>query len=216
MRFILFPYSFFPFLLFFWFSCSYNSGRLPIYGERNPVTKMVHGKAVTDTAYKTIPYFKYLNQDSVIIESKNLKNKIYIADFFFTSCPTICPIMQKNMGKLADKYQSDTDIFFLSFTIDPLHDSLGRLRRYKNLIGTHNKNWNFLRGNRDSTFILAEKGFYATANSDSTAPGGFVHSGGLILVDRIGRIRGIYDGTIEEDVFKLEGDIKELEMEKDF
>lgn len=199
-------------ILFFLCSCNHYE-KLPIYGDRSPVMKTINGKTEVDTIFKTIPSFRYLNQNGSYFSNKNLVHKIYIADFFFISCPTICPIMQKNMSKLADQFKSDSDINFISFTIDPKHDSVARLKKYEKQIGATGKHWYFLNGNRDSTYQLAEKGFFATAKADSTAPGGFVHSGGLILVDKLGRIRGIYDGTLEDEMKKLSSDINILKEE---
>ncbi len=205
-------------LLFLGFISMFSScgptGKLPIYGDRSPMTRIINGKTVIDTLYKTIPHFSYLDQDSNLIENKNLLGKIYVADFFFTSCPTICPIMQKNMVKLSNVYAQDEDIYFVSYSIDPTHDTVQKLKKYANQLGISGKHWYLLTGNRDSTYKLAEKGYFATAKSDSTAPGGIVHSGGLILVDKLQRIRGIYDGTLDDEVEKLKGDLKILKAEK--
>jgi len=196
-------------------SCTSKPSRLPILGDKSPIEKMVKGKKVIDTLYKTIPHFHYLDQDSLSFDNSKTKGKIYIADFFFTSCPTICPIMQKNLNKLAEAFKSDSDIYFLSFSIDPAHDTPKRLKRYQSQLGVHNTHWFFLTGNRDSTYALAEKGYYVTAKSDTTAPGGFVHSGAFILIDKLGRIRGTYDGTLDEEVEKLSQDMAILKNEKE-
>jgi len=194
-------------------SC-HNREKLPIYGERSPIQVMKDGKSQVDTQYFTIPNFRFLNQDSIWVSNQSLKGKIYIADFFFTSCPTICPIMQKNMAKIAETYTTDPGIYFTSFTIDPKHDNITRLKRYQNQLGTKNPHWSFLTGNRDSIYHLAENGFLVTAKTDSTAPGGYVHSGGLVLIDPFGRIRGVYDGTVDEDITRLTEDISILKNEK--
>jgi len=201
-------------ILFFFIACN-SSSPLPILGERSGAPRVVDGKTIIDTIYKTIPHFRYRNQDSLYVDNTNFNGKIYVADFFFTSCPTICPIMEANMLKLAGQFKDDKNIFFVSYTIDPKHDSPHRLKEYAKKLGAEGLNWQFLTGDRDSTFTLAEKGYYATAKSDTTAPGGFVHSGGFILIDKQRRIRGIYDGTLEEDVNKLGKDLVILEKEKE-
>lgn len=200
--------------LFIVASCTNNTAHIPILGTRTAYTHEVKGKQVTDTLYHTIPAFKMLDQDSTLTDNSRFNGHIYVADFFFTSCPSICPIMQKNMLKLFKEFKDERDIAFLSYTIDPLHDTPAKLKKYSRQLGVDGKKWYFVTGNRDSTYVLAEKGYYATAKSDSTAPGGFVHSGGLILVDKERRIRGIYDGTQEEEVDKLSQDLKLLQAEE--
>lgn len=206
-------YGLLAFLLFL--SCHSTPSALPILGEKTPIQKMVGGKMVIDTLYKTIPQFRYLDQDSVYVSNLNTQGKIYVADFFFTSCPTICPIMQKNMARLAEAFKADSGIYFLSYSIDPKHDTPKRLKRYQTQLGVKNPHWYFLTGNSDSTYALAEKGYYVTAKSDTSAPGGFVHSGAFILVDKQGRIRGTYDGTVDDDINKLSQDLVILKNEKD-
>ncbi len=195
-------------------ACSNRTAHIPILGTRTAITREVKGKKVTDTLYHTIPAFNMLGQDSVQISNATLNGKIYVADFFFTSCPSICPVMQKNMLKLYKQYKDERDFAFLSYSIDPLHDTPSKLKKYSIQLGADSKKWYFVTGNKDSTYALAEKGYYATAKADSTAPGGFVHSGGLILVDKERRIRGIYDGTQEDEVNKLSQDMKLLQVEE--
>ena len=195
-------------------ACSNHTAHIPILGTRTAITREIKGKKVTDTLYHTIPPFNMLGQDSVKISNATLKGKIYVADFFFTSCPSICPVMQKNMLKLYKQYKDERDFAFLSYSIDPLHDTPSKLKKYSTQLGADSKKWYFVSGNKDSTYALAEKGYYATAKADSTAPGGFVHSGGLILVDKERRIRGIYDGTQEDEVDKLSQDMKLLQAEE--
>lgn len=195
-------------------ACSNRTPHVPILGTRTAITREVKGKKVTDTLYHTIPAFNMLGQDSVPISNATLNGKIYVADFFFTSCPSICPVMQKNMLKLYKQYKDERDFAFLSYSIDPLHDTPSKLKKYSVQLGADSKKWYFVTGNKDSTYALAEKGYYATAKADSTAPGGFVHSGGLILVDKERRIRGIYDGTQEDEVDKLSQDMKLLQAEE--
>ena len=195
-------------------ACSNRTAHIPILGTRTAITREVKGKKITDTLYHTIPAFNMLGQDSVQISNATLNGKIYVADFFFTSCPSICPVMQKNMLKLYKQYKDERDFAFLSYSIDPLHDTPSKLKKYSIQLGADSKKWYFVTGNKDSTYALAEKGYYATAKADSTAPGGFVHSGGLILVDKERRIRGIYDGTQEDEVDKLSQDMKLLQAEE--
>lgn len=155
-----------------------------------------------------------LDQDSVFVDNNTLQKKIYVADFFFTSCPTTCPVMQRNLLKVATEYRQQPKVAFVSYSIDPAHDTPHTLKNYANHLGIRPGQWLFLTGNRDSVYHLAETGYYATARADSTVPGGFVHSGALILVDTHRRIRGTYDGTIDDEAHKLSQDIKALLAEE--
>lgn len=194
-------------------ACQSTPDRLPILGNRTAQTHDVNGKTVTDTIYQTIPAFQFTDQDGNSITNDWVKGKIYVADFFFVSCPTICPVMKKNMLQVYKAYQGQSDIVFLSHTIDPEHDSLPILKDYCSRLGSDGKQWKFVRGDREQTYTLAESGYYASARADSLEPGGFIHSGGFILVDTQQRVRGIYDGTNEESVATLIADIKRLQME---
>ena len=187
---------------------------LPILGNRVAEEKMIDGKLVVDTIYQTIPTFSLLNQDSVMVNNETLKGKIYVADFFFTSCPTICPVMKKEMIRVYEKFKGNNQVVILSHTIDPDYDTLALLRDYANRLGSDGKQWMFLRGDRKLVYELAEKGYYASAVVDSTEPGGFIHSGGFILVDKQQRVRGIYDGTSANDVDKLMVDMDILLKEE--
>lgn len=202
-------------LLILTFIMSCGEKKLPILGERTVDVKIINGKEVVDSIYSTVPDFSLINQNGKITDQKTIKDKIYIADFFFVSCPTICPKMKKNMLTIYQKFKGNSNILFLSHTIDPEHDSVSVLNNFAKRIGADSKQWMFLTGNRDSIYNLASKGYYATALPDSTEPGGFVHSGGLILVDKKRRVRGIYDGTSEKDAAVLINDIEILLNEKD-
>ncbi|MES2382852.1 MAG: SCO family protein [Bacteroidota bacterium] len=189
--------------------------KLPILGNRAIDIKMVDGHEVVDTVYQTVPNFSFVNQDGKTITQDLVKNKIYVADFFFVTCPTICPRMKKNLLTVYNKYKSNNELLLLSHTIDPEHDSVAVLNDFAKRIGADSKQWHFLTGNREKIYELAEHGYYATAMADSTEPGGYVHSGGLILVDKQRRVRGIYDGTSAPDTERLIDDIAILLHEKE-
>ena len=160
--------------------------------------------------YPSVPAFKFINQDSIVVTDKIFNNKIYVADFIFLSCPTICPKMTNEMMKVYEEYKSNPNILFISHTIDPLNDSIPRLKSYADNLDADSKKWFFVTGNKDSIYSLAENGYFSTAYSDSTAPGGYVHSGGLLLVDKNKHIRGVYDGTNPKETQRLKTDIKTL------
>lgn len=189
--------------------------KLPILGERAVDVKIVNGKEVIDTIYQTVPDFSLTNQDGKIINQNITNGKIYVADFFFVTCPTICPRMKKNLLTIYNAYKGNNNIVFLSHTIDPEHDTVAVLKDFANRLGAESKQWHFLTGNRDSIYEIATHGYYATALPDSTEPGGYVHSGGLILVDKQRRVRGIYDGTSAKDAEVLIEDIEILLDEKE-
>lgn len=197
-------------------ACSSESGsnKLPILGSREPVEKIVNGKTVVDTIYQTIPPFSYYNQDSVLISDKDFDGKIYVSDFFFTSCTTICPIMHRNMLNVYNKYKGNPKIKFLSHSIDVKYDLPSRLKKYATKLGLQGNQWEFVHGSRDSIFGLSAKSYLVSAFEDSTDPQGLVHQGWFILVDTEKRIRGAYDGTKEDQVKQLMIDMDKLIAEE--
>lgn len=199
--------------LLFLFSCGNES--LPILGNREVKVTPNGASETIDTVYQTIPDFEFQDQYGNAFTSKNTANKIYVADFFFVNCPSICPRMKRNLLKVNVAYGTAPNFLILSHTIDPEHDSVPVLFDYAEKLGVNKGNWYFLRANRAYTYELAEHAYYASAIADSTEPGGFVHSGGLILVDKLKRVRGIYDGTQTEDTQKLIDDIQILMHESD-
>jgi protein SCO1/2 len=194
-------------------SVSTQEKSLPIFGEREPITKEVDGKKVTDTLYHTIANFSFVDQDSTVITNETFKGKIYVADFFFTSCRTICPIMKTQMLRVYDSVQNNSDVLIISHTIDPEYDTVGLLRDFANRLGVKSDKWHFVTGIKDSIYNIAQTSYFATAMEDKTELDGFIHSGAFLLIDKEGRIRGKYDGTIEEDVNRLIEDIRRLRKE---
>jgi protein SCO1 len=178
---------------------------LPYLGERD-----FNGK---DTVYHTIPPFKFVDQDSLPVTNETFRRKVYVSDFFFTTCPTICPIMKTQMLRVYDEFKDDPDVLFLSHTIDPEHDSVAVLKDYAERLGVDHDKWHFVTGNMDDIYGIAEKGYFTRASLDATLPGGFLHSGAFLLVDKDQHVRGQYDGTKEEQVDILINDIKRLKRE---
>ena len=156
-----------------------------------------------DTLYHKIPDFKFLNQDSVWISEKNMAGKIYVADFFFTTCPTICPKMKTQLLRIYDKFAEDDRVRILSHTIDPEYDGVRVLKEYAKKLNITSPRWNLLTGKKSDIYRLGEKSYMVAAQEDANEVGGFVHSGAFILVDQNRHVRGIYDGTKEEDVNHL-------------
>lgn len=198
--------------LFALYACSNKNKetKLPIYGQRQPITKMVDGKQVTDTVYATIPPFSFVDQNRETITDKNLDGKIYVADFFFTSCPSICPTMQRNMLTVFKAYEGKNNFKLVSFTIDPRHDTIPVLKTYAEKLGAKANQWYFLLGKKEEVYQLAEKNYLVSVSQDNRAPGGYVHQGWLVLVDKKGRVRGAYDGTDKKQVQQLITDVQVL------
>lgn len=183
---------------------------LPILGHKEYVDKVVDGKTVKDTIYHTIAPFEFVNQDSALVNNTTFANKVYVADFFFTSCPTICPVMKKQMLRVYEAYQDQPNFAILSHSIDPTHDTVALLHDFAERLGVSSNTWHFVTGDKDEIYDIGEKSYMVVANEDANAPGGFIHSGAFILVDQKGRIRGVYDGTVPEQVDILINDISRL------
>ena len=196
-------------------ACKSNDSKttLPIFGTRQAVTKIVDGKSVTDTVYQTIPKFKFVNQYGDSISNKDLDGKIYVADFFFTTCPSICPQMARNMLKVYGTYKNSADLRILSHSIDPKHDSVPVLKKYADKLGVSGNTWWFLQGKKEDVYSIAEKNYLVAVKQDSSAAGGYVHQGYFVLVDQQKRVRGAYDGTDAKQVDQLIADIKTLQAE---
>lgn len=189
--------------------------KLPIFGQREVVTREVDGKPVTDTAYHTIAPFEFTNQDNQTITNETFNGKIYVADFFFTSCRTICPIMKTQMLRVYEKIKDDPEVLILSHTIDPEYDTVELLHDFAKRLDVKTDKWHFASGQpKDSVFNLAQTSYFSTAMEDKAEPDGFIHSGAFLLIDKKGRIRGKYDGTKEDDVNRLIKDINVLKREE--
>jgi protein SCO1 len=180
---------------------------LPIFGERE-----VNG---TDTIYHTIAPFQFVDQDSAVITNEVFKDKVYVADFFFTSCRTICPIMKTQMLRVYEATKEMPDVLIVSHSIDPEYDTVALLHDFAKRLGVESKRWHFVTGVKDSIYKIAQTSYFATAMEDKAEPDGFIHSGAFLLIDKKGRIRGKYDGTKEEDVNRLIVDIKKLRTDSE-
>ena len=194
-------------LTLFLFSCHHNVRKLPVLSKY----KIVNG----DTVYQKIPHFVFINQDSVPFDSKKLIGKVHVADFMFTSCPGICPVMSSQMQRLQEMTKDFPPFQMLSFTVDPDRDTPSKLKEYAKEHRADLKRWTFLTGPMDSIYKVGIKGYYLGMQKDSTEPGGYLHSGRFVLVDGKGLIRGYYDGTNVNDVNRLRDDLAVLLKEED-
>ena len=197
-------------ILFLLFSCSNNKEELPIYGRKKISERLVDGKLVYDTIEHTISNFSFLNQNGQIVNNKTFEGSVYIADFFFTSCPTICPIMKNNLMDIYKIFEGNSKVKFLSHTINPSYDNVDKLHSYSKKLGIDNKIWHFVTGDIEKIYEIAKNSYMVTALEDSDEPGGFLHSGTFLLVDSKRRIRGVYDGTDKSEMNKIIDDIKRL------
>jgi protein SCO1/2 len=174
---------------------------LPILGHRD----FVDG----DTVYHSIPEFSFINQDSTVVNNETFEGKAYIVDFFFISCPTICPKVKKQMLRLSEEFKDEPNLALLSHTIDTKRDTIARLKNYARNLGVGAPQWHFVTGDESGIYDIADD-YFSIAVKDPTAPGGFDHSGRLILVDKDKHVRAFCDGTDPESVDKFMEDIRKL------
>ena len=163
-----------------------------------------------DTLYHRIEDFAFVDQDSNLVTEETVADKIYVADFFFTTCPSICPKMSQQMVRLHDEFLADSNVVLLSHTLDPEYDSVAVLKRYADGLGVKSDKWHLVTGAEDSIYHMALKNYMVSAMQDEDAPGGVMHSGAFVLVDRDRHIRGYYDGTQPVEVDRLMKDVRRL------
>lgn len=180
---------------------------LPVFGE-----KKVSG---TDTIYHTINPFFFKNQYNEPVTESTVKGKIYVADFFFATCQSICPQMSSQLVNVQEAFRNDDSVLILSHTVNPLHDTVEVLKGYADSYGAINGKWHFLTGSKKEIYALAKDAYLVNALEDDGTPEGFLHSELFILIDAKARIRGTYDGTDPVAVQKLIQDIKLLKQEKE-
>lgn len=171
---------------------------------------MTGGKPHTDTLYHTIQPFVLINQYGDTITEKEYEGKIYVADFFFTTCQSICPKMTSQLYRVQEKFLKNDSVLLLSHTVDPEHDSVPVLARYAVQTHARPSKWNFVTGDKKHLYDLARQGYLITAMEGNGGPEDFIHSETFVLVDKERRIRGFYDGTSTVEVNKLIDDIKVL------
>jgi len=189
-------------LIFLFASCGPKDIELPYLGR----AKFVDGKEVKHR----IRSFEYIDQDSLPFNSETLKGQVYLADFFFTSCPSICPRVMKNMLRVQEKFKGAPNFKLVSFSLDPKRDTPARLKKYAVNIGADLSMWHFVHGPKDSIMTIANEDYYVPAFEDAEAPGGFDHSGKLLLIDGDGHLRGFAEGTEDEDVTEFFSTIEAL------
>ncbi|WP_461533777.1 SCO family protein [Sinomicrobium sp.] len=186
---------------------------LPVYQPSMVKSELVDSTIQYVKKYHTIADFKLVNQNGDTITQNNYNNKIYVADFFFTTCPTICPIMTDNMTDIQEAVADYDDVMLLSHSVTPEIDSVPQLKKYALEKGVNDKKWNLVTGDKKQIYRLARKSYLAVLNDGDGGPYDMIHTENFILVDKKKRIRGFYDGTDDEDMIKLLHDIEILRGE---
>lgn len=162
--------------------------------------------------------FSFLNQDGKVVTQQDVKGKVFVAEYFFTTCGTICPIMNVQMQRVHKVYQANNNVRILSFTVDPKVDTVAQMKRYAVAHGADVKSWFFLTGTQEKLYELARKSFFVLKPAETENQGDvgsdFIHTNNFVLVDKEMRIRGYYDGTNPKEVDELIGDIALLVKEK--
>ncbi|MCB0639382.1 MAG: SCO family protein [Lewinella sp.] len=184
-----------------------DNGPLPYYGFHEIDAN------TGDTIYHTIRDFAFIDQDSQVVTNETFAGKAYVADFFFISCPTICPKVKQQMLRIYDRYQDDDRLMLLSHTIDPKRDTVDRLKKYAQGLGADTPKWRFVTGVKDSIYEITYD-YISTALEQPDAPGGFDHSGYILLIDPSRHLRAYANGTDPEDVDRLMEKIDKLLAEE--
>lgn len=184
--------------------------RLPIYQPNMVNAELVDSTLQHVKKYHRIADFSLLNQNGDTITQENYRDKIYVADFFFTTCPTICPIMTANLVEVQAALANDPEVLLLSHSVTPEIDSVAQLKKYAIEKGVNDAKWNLVTGNKKQIYELARKSYLAVQEDGDGGPFDMIHTENFILVDKQRRIRGFYDGTKEEEMDRLLSDIEIL------
>ncbi len=188
--------------------------KLPVFNPSDVNSELVDADLQSKRKNHKIADFKLINQNGDTITEENYKDKIYVADFFFTRCKTICGSMTSNMEILQNAFIDDDEIMLLSHSVTPIIDSVSVLKNYSNINGVIDKKWNITTGNKKHIYDLARKSYFAVLNEGDGGLQDFIHTEKFILVDKKKQIRGFYDGTDIKDINLLIKDIRLLKTEK--
>ncbi|GAA0737763.1 MULTISPECIES: SCO family protein [Flavobacteriaceae] len=187
---------------------------LPIYQPAMVNYEMVDSTIQHQKKYHKIADFSLTNQNGQTITQNDYKDKIYVADFFFTTCQTICPIMTDHMYKIQKEIIDDDEVMLLSHSVTPKIDSVAQLKRYAKQKGVNDKKWNLVTGDKKQIYELARKSYLAVKTVGSGDEYDMIHTENFMLIDKKRQIRGFYDGTKPEDITQLLEDIETLKQEK--
>ncbi len=189
-------------------ACTQSSKtQLPVINPSDINPDLVDNSLRKTSKNHTVADFKLINQNGNTVTQANYKNKIYVTDFFFTSCPGICPVMTTNMQVLQNEFINNDDLMFLSLSVTPEIDSIPVLRAYATKNGVIDSKWNITTGDKRHIYELARKSYFAVVEQGDGGLQDFIHTPNFILVDKKKQIRGIYDGTNDEEIHRLINDI---------
>jgi len=183
---------------------------LPIFSPNMVSSELVEESIHHVKKYHKISNFSLTNQNGETVTEENYHNKIYVADFFFTTCPSICPIMTENMFYIQEK-TVNKDILLVSYSVTPEIDSVAQLKKYAIEKGVDDSRWNLLTGEKKDIYELARKSYLVAKNNGDGGKYDMIHTENFVLIDKEKRIRGFYDGTNKEEMDKLLNDIQILE-----
>lgn len=186
---------------------------LPIYQPAEVNFKLVDSSLQHVKKFHKISNFNLINQNGNNISQEFYHNKIYVADFFFTTCPSICPIMTNNMLKVQEKIKNDPNVLIVSFSVDPKTDSVAQLKKYAKEKGVDDLKWNLLTGDKKQIYDLARKSFFVAEIDKDSDSNDIIHTENFVLVDPDKRIRGFYDGTNLDEIKNLISDLSLLKGE---
>jgi protein SCO1/2 len=190
------------------FSCTSKKNELPYYNTPDFTPQWLEKSEANEKITHVIDRFNFTDQNATVFSNENLKDKIHVANFFFTSCPGICPKMTNYLGLVQTKFLNEDQLVILSYTVTPWADSVSRLKQYAEQYEVKNKRWHLLTGKKSDIYDLARKSYFAEEepgfDKDST---NFLHTEHMLLVDKTGRLRGIYNGTLQLEAERLIEDI---------
>lgn len=190
---------------------SRRAPELPFYNHPDFTPEWIAPGDSNYTSIHRIAAFSFMNQEGTFITQQQLQGKVHVANFFFTTCGSICPKMMNNLKKFSQAFADDDRVRMLSYSVLPQTDSVARLKRYATLQGIDSRRWWLLSGNRDKIYAMARGSYFADGlNNPSTDTTDFLHTENCVLVDTAGRIRGVYNATLELEVDKLIAQTREL------
>lgn len=183
---------------------------LPVYNPSDFNPELVDKSLQSINKNHTVADFRLINQNGKLITQEDYLDKIYVTDFFFTRCPSICPIMTDNLIKIQEEFFDNDDIMLLSLSVTPIMDSVPVLREYADKKGVIDSKWNITTGDKKHIYELARKSYFAVVEQGDGGLQDFIHTPNFILVDKKKQIRGIYDGTDDDEILRLISDIRIL------
>ena len=195
------------------YTIAFEEENLPVYNPTDFNPELVDASLRNTESQHTVAAFELVNHNGKTITEKDYENKIYVTDFFFTRCPSICPIMSNNMEKLQQTFLEEKEVMFLSMTVTPIMDSIPILKKYAEKHGVVDGKWNVATGDKKHIYNLARKSYFAVVDQGDGGLQDFIHTPNFILVDKVKRIRGVYDGTKDDEIERIIQDIALLQKE---